>query len=214
MKFLDDVGKRNVGQGKAVMDVFSPFHRQPLVGRHAELFLERPAEGVQPVAAHLGQRVGVFRLAVVCQHEAFERHFLVRHGMEEQAQFFGCVVFCKKPYQFLVFQSPEGWLVSGVVYVAVHPVHQVGELPAGGQLAVIIRLPVLRNGMFVGEQEGEDAILYVACHVVEAVYQQCRVAQSHPVVVAAAWNEQDFSGAEVFFLEDIARQPDITALTE
>lgn len=29
----------------------------------------------------------VFRLAVVRQHKAFERHFLVRHGVEEQPQF-------------------------------------------------------------------------------------------------------------------------------
>lgn len=37
----------------------------------------------------------VFRLAVVRQHKAFERHFLVRHGVEEQPRSLCCASCCR-----------------------------------------------------------------------------------------------------------------------
>ena len=194
--------------------MFRPFHRQPFVGRHAELFLEHAPEGVDAVAAHLRQTVGVFRLAVVRQHKALERHVLVGHGVEEQAQFLRGVVLGEEPDEFLVLQAPQGGFVLFVVQIAAHAVHDVGEACAGGQLAVNIGLARPGLHMLVGIEEREDAVLRAAHGVAEIMDEQHRVAQRHAVIVAAAGDEQHLPGAEELFFEQIARDADMPFLAE
>lgn len=189
--------------------MFSPLHRQPSMCRHAELFFKYPAERVQRIAAHFRQTVGIFRFAVVGEYQTFEGHVFIGHRMEEQPQFFGRIVLGEEPYQFLMFQSPQGRFVFLIMEVTAHAIHQVRQLPAGGQFAVKVRFARLMFNGRMAVQEREQAVLHVTHHIAEIVYQQYGIAQCHAVVIAATGYEQDFSGTQKLFLEQIACYADM-----
>lgn len=69
MKFFDNIGKRDIGQRKTMPNMLRPFHRQPLIGRYAELLLENTPESIQSAAAQLRQCVCKLVFMAVCQRQ-------------------------------------------------------------------------------------------------------------------------------------------------
>lgn len=185
MKFVYDVREGNIGQREPVFYNFRTFGDKPFIGGNPKIALELPSEIVQTVAAQFRQFFRVVGFAVVRHHEASEWYALVCYGVEEQPEFFGGVIAGEKPYQFLVLQSPQGRLVGCVVDVTVYAVHQMRQLPAGGQFAEEIGFPGLRLYVPVGVEIGKHAVFYAAHRIVEVVHQQRCLALCHPVIVTA-----------------------------
>ena len=113
-----------------------------------------------------------------------------------------------------MFQSPQGGFVLFVVEITAHAVHDMRQLPAGGQFAVKVRLSRLGFHGLMGIEEREDAVLRMADGIVEIMNDYHGIAQRHAVIIASTGDEQDFTGTEELFFEQVARHANMPPLTK